>query len=274
MHPILLLPHPSLQPYIHHYAFTSVGIAGQWSDFGMVPPGCTAMPVVMGGRNVCLKADGGPARKFESVAFSGQATYFQKISINDRYDVFFVIFKPCGAYQLLGVGQHNCVNDLFNLSDMLGSKATQTLLHQIEDSTTLESTRSIVEQFLLQRLLLQKNTNTVRLFDDISKRIKRQSQEPLLIKEMCKEEGVSKSTLERQLKEIIGMGPKQFQRIARFNAMLLFIKQQSSHRHWTDIAYQFGYYDQAHFIREFKLFYGKTPSAYSTNDEVLTNIAH
>lgn len=274
MHPILLLPHPALQPYIHHYVYTSVGVAGQWSDFGMVPPGCTALPVVMGGRDVWLKADDGPARKFDSVAFSGQATYFRKISINDLYEVFFVIFKPCGAYQLLGVGQHNCLNDMFNLSDLLGKKASQTLRHQLEDSPGVEETRSILEKFLLQRLLRQKNTEVVRQFDDISSRIRRQSGEPMLIREMCKQEGMSKSTMERQLKEIIGMGPKQFQRIARFNASLQFIKQQHSFRHWTEVAYQFGYYDQAHFIKEFKLFYGKTPSSYSTNDEMLTNIAH
>lgn len=274
MHPLLLPPHPALQPYIHHYVYTSVGVAGQWSDFGMVPPGYTALPVTMGGGEVWLKVDDEPARKFESVAFSGQGTYFRKISINDRFDVFFVIFNPCGAFQLLGAGQHSCVNDMFNLSDLLGSKVARNLRQQLEDSTTAHKTRSIIEQFLLQRLLQQKNTDMVRQFDEISKKIRRESQEPLLVKKVCREEGVSKSKLERQMKEIVGMGPKQFQRIARFNAMLSHIQQQADRRPWTEIAYQFGYYDQAHFIKEFKLFYGKTPTAYSTNDEILTNIAH
>lgn len=251
----------------------SVGVPGQWSAFGMVPPGCTSLSIVMHGRDVCLKPGDKPVRKFSSVSFAGQATQFWNVGIDDQYEVFFVVFKPCGAYQLLGIGQHNCLDETFDLSDILGKRAV-VFQQQLEDSLTLETTRSIVEQFLLQCLSRQKDTAIVRQFDDIRKKIQKQSQEPRLIKKICKEEGVSKSTLERQLKEIIGMGPKQFQRISRFNSLLLHIKQQAARRHWTEIAHQFGYYDQAHFIREFKLFYGKIPSAYSAGDELLTNIAH
>lgn len=89
---------------------------------------------------------------------------------------------------------------------------------------------------------------------------------------MCTEEGFSNSALERNFMEFVGIGPKQYHRIGRFNNLLKNIRCQKQFRHWTEIAHRFVYYDQAHFIKDFKLFYGKTPSAFSSNDELLSNI--
>ena len=41
---------------------------------------------------------------------------------------------------------------------------------------------------------------------------------------------------------------------------------------WCWIADQFGYFDQAHFIKEFKFFYGKTPAEYSTSDRYISDV--
>jgi AraC-like DNA-binding protein len=65
--------------------------------------------------------------------------------------------------------------------------------------------------------------------------------------------------------EFVGINPKQYHRIVRFNNLLPNIHRKKNICHWTDLAYQFGYYDQVHFIKDFKTFYGKTPSAFSGN---------
>lgn len=60
----------------------------------------------------------------------------------------------------------------------------------------------------------------------------------------------------------------------RFNQTLQHINKNPLHLNWSRIAYHFGYYDQTHFIKEFKHFYGKTPANYTNEDNrFLSNVA-
>ena len=52
----------------------------------------------------------------------------------------------------------------------------------------------------------------------------------------------------------------------RFNAALQYLEQHPLHYNASQIACRFGYFDQTHFIKEFKLFYGKTPAEYIAED--------
>ena len=76
-------------------------------------------------------------------------------------------------------------------------------------------------------------------------------------------DGISSRHLQRLFNFYIGDTAKSFCRIVRFQNLLKIdpsvklIKSEKSY-------YDFGYYDQTHFIKEFKLFYGKTPSKIAT----------
>jgi transcriptional regulator GlxA family with amidase domain len=65
---------------------------------------------------------------------------------------------------------------------------------------------------------------------------------------------------ERVFLEQIGIGPKLFARIVRF-AHTLQAKSENPERTWTDVASAAGYYDQAHFIRDYHTFGGEGPSS-------------
>ena len=83
----------------------------------------------------------------------------------------------------------------------------------------------------------------------------------LSIKELADAYNMSTRTLQRKFAAKIGVSPKTFARIARFNYMLRLLKQQPK-TDWMDLLYRSGYYDQMHFIKEFKQFTGVTPSKY------------
>lgn len=72
---------------------------------------------------------------------------------------------------------------------------------------------------------------------------------------------VSERQLERQFGLWVGMPPKQYARLRRVRSVRQRIKQ-SAELSLTDTAYELGYYDQAHFIREFKQVVGITPGQY------------
>ena len=73
--------------------------------------------------------------------------------------------------------------------------------------------------------------------------------------------GITSRYLQKVFVQNTGLTPKLYGKINRFqNSLQLVAKRNTS---LTDIAYQCGYYDQSHFIREFKSFTGFKPSAYN-----------
>ena len=62
-------------------------------------------------------------------------------------------------------------------------------------------------------------------------------------------------------KEHVGVTPKVFLKIIRFQKALQEIETHKT-VNWTSIAFESGYYDQAHFINDFKEFSGFTPNQY------------
>lgn len=89
------------------------------------------------------------------------------------------------------------------------------------------------------------------------------------VAEMTKAMGVSERQLERLFKKYIGLSPKYYSRIIRFNYIFRLIKSKS--KTWSEIVYESGYYDQSHFIRNFKAFTGEDPSSYFFEDNNMAN---
>ena len=71
--------------------------------------------------------------------------------------------------------------------------------------------------------------------------------------------GLGVRQFERRFLHQVGMRPKLFARIARFEAALEY-KARFGARSWTDVAHTFGYYDQMHMVHDFAEFTGATPS--------------
>ena len=100
-------------------------------------------------------------------------------------------------------------------------------------------------------------------FDGIDAAIQklRTSGGQVTIKELAEEFNMSTRTLQRKFAAKMGISPKTYARIARFNYMLRLLKQQPQ-TDWMDLLFHSGYYDQMHFIKEFKQFTGVTPGKY------------
>jgi len=89
------------------------------------------------------------------------------------------------------------------------------------------------------------------------------------VNEMAEAACVGERHLQRLFKKFVGLSPKYYARIIRFNYIFQLI--QAKNTPWADIVYQAGYYDQSHFIRNFKAFTGEDPSAYFFEEENMAN---
>ncbi|MGM0546571.1 MAG: helix-turn-helix domain-containing protein [Bacteroidota bacterium] len=269
--PALFL-HPSqpLRKYIYRYVHCEIGSAEQWSTSSMSPPGYAKLAVVLQTNQVLAKENGRSARNFSPITFVGQVTKFIPFAWYGRITVFFVIFQPFGAFPLIGVPQDECKNVPIGFNDLV-DKQGQHLADSISPQLKAGEVRKIIDQYFLKRLAHHAKKQTKHRYQSrrLSKAVEKiqlSIPKDLSIKEICRETGYSMSTLERHMKKIVGITPKQFQRVIRFNRTMQFIKHLPSHPNWPQVAQQFGYYDQTHFIKEFKHFNGQTPSAFLDQD--------
>ncbi len=80
---------------------------------------------------------------------------------------------------------------------------------------------------------------------------------------------ITERQLQRAFKKYVGISPKIFARIVRFNYIFQLIKNDKPS--WAQIAFDAGYYDQSHFIKNFKTFTGEDPSGYFFDEKNLAN---
>jgi AraC-like DNA-binding protein len=73
--------------------------------------------------------------------------------------------------------------------------------------------------------------------------------------------GCSRKHLISEFRQHIGLSPKPLARILRFNRAVQVI-EKSRRVAWAALAHDCGYYDQAHFIRDFHAFAGSTPGEF------------
>jgi AraC-like DNA-binding protein len=81
--------------------------------------------------------------------------------------------------------------------------------------------------------------------------------------------GISRRHLEREFRKTIGLAPKYFSRVIQFS--YIFEAMQSNDQSWVDIALNSGYFDQSHFIRNFKAFTGESPAQYGFDEKNMAN---
>jgi AraC-like DNA-binding protein len=87
---------------------------------------------------------------------------------------------------------------------------------------------------------------------------------------LCRDSCLSQRQIERKLKDAVGVSPKNFQQISRFEALIKELLLNHQHK-YLDIAMDYGYYDQSHFLKEFKKYVGESPSSFLQAKNFMSN---
>nr|WP_284699363.1 helix-turn-helix domain-containing protein [Sphingomonas lycopersici] len=82
------------------------------------------------------------------------------------------------------------------------------------------------------------------------------------ISAIAAEIGWSRKHMADRVRDAIGVGPRAFRRLLRFQTLTGLIAQEADRPDWAGLAAEAGYFDQSHMIREFREFSGLSPTAY------------
>ena len=188
--------------------------------------------------------------------FYGQITEYKEICCQGPARLVIIVFHPHGFHRLLNVPASELNNKVVPLADLFGA-AARVLQRAVATADTVSMKTSELERFFLT--MAGSDEPADPLVTTALELIK-QHKGAISIQGLADIIGCHSRQLERKFNMVVGLSPKQYSKIIR---TMGFVKSlASASRNLTGSAYDSGYYDQAHLIREFKKMTGLTPSQY------------
>lgn len=206
---------------------------------------------------------------------SGQVNYPSHLYANGNVEMIVVVFQPYALRAFLNLPISLLHNQEVSGYD-LENKPLKQLAAQIFDCGNTGLCINLIEQWLLSRIADVLTSKTAYNLKRISATIQQLFAMPAnSVTELASTACLSKKQFERLFNELVGANPKEYARIVRFQKSLKLLQHDSEDANLAQLAYQCGYADQSHFIREFKQFSGYTPlsllNAYKPYSDLFSN---
>jgi AraC-like DNA-binding protein len=169
-----------------------------------------------------------------------------------------VNLSPLAAYRMFGMPMHELSGYVPELSDVLGDEA-RVLAESVREAPDWDARFAILDAFFERRLAdgpppseaIAWAWGQLTRYDG-----------QVEIRGLADEIGWSSKRLIAEFREHVGLPPKTAARVLRFRKAMRLHDEDPS-RTWSEIALRSGYYDQAHFNRDFRQFAGATPTEYA-----------
>ncbi len=250
----LFSPAPVLRPYIRNYWLiqSQSKLTIRHEEF-LHPEGGFGMIFNFGDRFVC---DGKLIEKKYSL--DGANSRSRRIQFYGNVEAIGIRFYTGGAYPFLQIPLYELADE-FLLLDDLALHLIDSLYEQIINTADIAGKIHLLETWLIARL----NRSEASLSDLIQPalRLIHNQDEALSIKTIADDLFISQRQLERIFKTQVGISPKHYSRLQRIEQARQYLKIQATNAE-ASIGIAPGYYDQSHFIREFKANVGMTPLQY------------
>ena len=196
-----------------------------------------------------------------ALSVSGQVNYPAHLSSGGNTNMITIVFQPYTLAAFLHLPISLLHNQEISGYD-LENKQLNELATRIFDCEDDLLSIGIIEQWLLTTITNTPNKKVTYNLNRITAALNELLTKPgTSVNSLADIACLSKKQFERFFYATVGSLPKEYARIVRFQKSLKLLQHCSENINFAQIAYQSGYADQSHYIREFKLFSGYTPSA-------------
>jgi AraC-like DNA-binding protein len=259
-----LLPSPNLSTIVKHFLILESGANGMLNH-RLFPDGNPGMVFHYGDPFIQSFENGAAPVKHPGSFVYGQISRFHNIISAGRIGMLVVVFEPYGAYSLLGIPAHELNDAIISLQHLWGREAVEL------EEQLLNAPGNMIRIGLVEKFLMHKLNKSIEP-DPIMKKAIQAINRYHGLMPMTQLTTLLQSTerdLERKFRRQVGMSPKYFSGIIRLQHFIKLLQQPSPNENLTTIAYECGYYDQSHSIREFKKNVGITPRQYTAATNLL-----
>lgn len=255
----IIYPDTKLENYIQ--LFWSVNEAHKSLQESIMPLGRVELLYIE--KPYRIISDSGKVHEVKGWVLMGQRTKAVNIRSIDSINIFGLRFRPWGVYNLIKIPLNEFTDTITNLSEILPGLALE-LDGIIEDSEDNFQRYKNLQKCMLKRLA-DDSPRTKPLIEHTLKTI--HVSERFSVSEHTRSLGISHKNLNRTFKKYTGLTIKEYHKILRLRKALTVIDREISmnrevNPNWAEIAISNGFYDQPHFIKEFKIYTGSTPADY------------
>ncbi len=250
---LYLSPHILLQPYIANYTISFPSPQTMPDEYTVLPTASSTLIISVGADTIFSGLRGVNTKACNVGAFA-----------NKMKLLLLIEFKPGGLYPFIQMDQFELVDSSFKL-DELDKTFTTTLENELIKSESVTDLVETLNRIFITKLMnFQTNKSVLAMMQDIVKQHGNKS-----TGELSSEYYYSEKQIRRLFMRFIGTSPKLFSRIVRTNYALHLLQRDSAYL--TDVAVQAGFFDQPHFIHDFRMVCGLTPQEYIRNMSVFYN---
>jgi AraC-like DNA-binding protein len=252
-----IAPPPELAPYIRAFwVFEHEVMPGSNYVYRSMADGCAEMVFHYKALWQEMKADDTMGDTYQHSLLHAQSRQYKRFVTSESFGIFGVYLYPFAVPQLLACSSAAVSNYMIGLQDFLGS-AGRELEERIMLARDNQDRVAILSAFLLKQLHKHRQEEQ-SIYEAVKQVIHSQAFMPVAA--LSQYYNLSQRQFERKFKAFAGFSPKMYSRITRFQWAMKHYGDNS--RSLTDIAYECGYYDQSHFIHDFKEFSGYHPGQY------------
>ena len=235
-------PTNNLKKYIDSYWFFRNN-TGEMISFPVVPDGCSDIVFYLNNSN--------KLRDLESTFVTGVMESAELVPIPHKMELFGVRFRPGVLSYLLKTDMRELKNKMRNLSRINKNIFTNLIINKnADDEDIVVSINSKLTELLTEDISKDKFFITMENICENPE---------ISINELSFKSGFSLKSIERTFNKRIGLSPKKFARIMRFQKAHKKISKEGL-VNLVKVALSSGYFDQAHFNREYKKLFGFNPN--------------
>lgn len=245
-----VLPAQQLRPYIKYYVISENAAETQYKVF---PLSGLVMGFQYRGRLLVCEADGG--QRLLTAGITGISDGYKVFKNSAGIGTLLVYFTETGWMQFSRCPAHELFNRSVALPDVLDGKEVTVIEEQLALAQTDAQRIQLLNRFFLQQIKEQAPDTLVAE----ALRLIYASGGNIQIRQLNEKLFTSQSPLEKRFRKLVGTTPKKFASIVRFNSVL---QNLDKGRSLTDLCYEYQYFDQAHFIKDFKRYTGETPERF------------
>lgn len=258
-------PSAQLAPYIRSYWILEHNEMPAAAE-AIIPDGCMEMIFHYGDEYVSSIAQ--QEQTQNGIIIVGQIKEAISIQATGHTGIFSIRFQPWGFYAFTGMGADKLTEQVVAAEDIFGKSIC--IIQEHMQSASHEEKVNVIEGFLVDVLHRQKArvTDKVASVAHVLSCLHHHTGN-LPVAHMAYRSNVSIRQFNRNVLEITGLQPKLLSRIIRLQA---FLNIHEEGARLTDSLYKCGYFDQAHFIREFKDIANMTPNKFFKEEHLMAEL--
>jgi AraC-like DNA-binding protein len=251
-----ILPSKELQPFIKHYLFLE-SEGKIIKKLRLFSDGNMGIVFSFGDNLITKNKNNELIDSLPNSFLYGQISQFKDLYLQGEVSLIVVVLQPSGINQLIGISADELLDKIIRIEDLFGCQGLE-IQEKLAKKVAFQSKLTLLNTFFIELTAKKNTSNQWLIHASLDFIVKNKGN--VSIHQLVKYMGYTERHLERKFMETVGLSPKKFSNIIKLHSFLKYLKVEP--KNLTIIAYEAGYADQSHLIKEFKKYTGITPTEY------------